>query len=141
MICEEIVKGVDMKLEIRGRHVEINEVIRAYAERRLSFALDRFAERIKIVRLTVGDVNSSRGGVDKHCQIAVSFMYSSPITIESCDSTVQGAIDRVFSKVGSLVARHFGRNRERRRSTRLARQLFESPFVSMATFLGEGRPS
>jgi len=97
-----------MRLEIRGRHVQITDTTRTYVERRLSFALDRFAERIRIVRLKVGDVNSCRGGVDKHCQLSLSFTHSSPITLEGRDLTVQGAIDRVFSKVGRLVARHFG---------------------------------
>ena len=104
-----------MKLEIRGRHVQITNTIRAYVERRLSFTLDRFAERIRIVRLKVGDVNGPRGGVDKHCQLAVSFAHSSPITLEAYGLTVQGAIDRVSSKVGNLIARHFWRSRKRRR--------------------------
>ena len=116
-----------MKLEIRGRQIEITDSIREYIERRLAFALDRFAQKMRIVRLKVRDVNSSRGGVDKHCQLAVSFMYASPITIESRDSSVHGAIDRVAGKVRSLLARHFGRNRKRRRSGRHDYDLFESP--------------
>src|SRR6516165_6795841 len=105
-----------MKLEIRGRHVRITDTVRAYVERRLAFALDRFAKRIRIVKLKIGDANSTKGGVDKHCQLAVSFTHSSRITLESCDSTVEKAIDRVSNKVASLVARHFGRSRSRRRS-------------------------
>jgi len=122
-----------MKLEIRGRHIEITESIREYIERRLAFALDRFARKIRIVKLKVRDVNSSRGGVDKHCQLAVSFTDCSPITVESRDSSVQGAINRVSAKIRSLVARHFGRSRKRRRSGRLPRELFES-----TAFLTEG---
>lgn len=116
-----------MKLEIRERDVEITDSIREYIERRLAFALDRFAEKIKIVRLKVQDVNSSRGGVDKYCRLAISFMYSSPITLDSCDTSIQGAIDRVSSKVRSLLARHFERRRKCRRSGRPARELFASP--------------
>jgi len=119
-----------MKLEIRGRHIEITDSIREFIERRLAYALDRFAEKIRIVRLNVRDVNGSRGGVDKHCQLAVSFTYCSPITVEGRDSSVQGAIGRAAAKVRSLLARHFGRNRKRRRSGRPAHELFESPAFS-----------
>src|SRR5579864_8541544 len=104
-----------MKLEVRGRAVEITEMVRRYAERRLGFALDRFAERIRIVRLKVGDMNSSRGGVDKRCQLTISLAHSSPMTLESRASTVQGAIDRIASKVGGLVERRFKRKHEQRR--------------------------
>jgi len=76
-----------MKLEIRGRDIEITDMLRTYVQRRLGFALDRFAERIRIVRLKVGDMNSARGGVDKRCQLAISLAHSSPITLESRAST------------------------------------------------------
>jgi ribosome-associated translation inhibitor RaiA len=125
-----------MKLEIRGRHVHITRTIRAHVERRLGFALDRFAARIRIVRLKVGDVNGLRGGVDKHCQLAVWFMHSSPIILESRDLTVLGAIDRVFNKVGCVVARHFGNNRNRQ-SSRSVRNLFEPPSFSVGIPSGE----
>src|SRR5215470_460095 len=127
-----------MKLEIRGLHVEITGTIRSYIERRINFALDRFAERIRTVRLKIGDVNGSRGGIDKRCQLAVFFTHSSPITLESRDLTVHGAIDRISSRVGSLVARHFQRARRRRFGERATRQLFESSSYSLRT-LPEGR--
>jgi ribosomal subunit interface protein len=124
-----------MKLEIRGRRVEITDTIRAYIERRVNFALDRFAERIRRVRITVRDVNSSRGGIDKHCQLSLSFTHSSPITLESRDVSIQGAIDRLSSKVRCLIGRHFGRDRRSRRLKRIVRQLFESPSYSGVIFL------
>jgi ribosomal subunit interface protein len=127
-----------MKLEIRARHVEITDTIRAYAERRLSFALDRFAERITTARLTVDDVNSSRGGIDKHCLLAVSLMHSSPMTLESRASTVEGAIDRISSKLGRLVGRHVGRDRRRRRLRRSIRQLLGAPPFSVRSFSSGG---
>ena len=124
-----------MKLEIRGRDVEITETIRGYIERRLGFALDRFAERIRIARLKIRDVNSCRGGVDKYCRLAVSFAHASTIAVESRDVTVHGAIDHISSKVGDLLARRFKRTRERRRSGTPLRQVFDSPSFSMRTFL------
>jgi len=122
-----------MKLEIRGRDIEITDMLRTYVQRRLGFALDRFAERIRIVRLKVGDMNSARGGVDKRCQLAISLAHSSPITLESRASTVQGAIDRIAGKVGSLVERRFGRKHEQRRFRNATRQPFELSPSSVTT--------
>jgi len=124
-----------MRLEIRPRHVEMTETIRAYVERRLSFALDRFAKRIRVAKLTIEDVNSSRGGIDKHCLLAVSFTHSSPVTLESRALTVEGAIDRISSKLGSLIGRYIGRDRKRRHLRKSIRQPFETPSLSLRTFL------
>ena len=131
-----------MKLELRGRHVEITDMLHTYAQRRLGFALDRFVERIRVVRLKVGDMNSSGGGVDKRCQLAISLAHSSPITLESRASTVQGAIDRIASKAGSLVERRFRRKYEQRRLRRAVRQQFKLPPSSVAALrLREGSAS
>ena len=113
-----------MKLEIRGLNVEVTDSLRTYAQRRLGFALDRFAERIRTVRLKLGDINGSRGGVDKCCQLAISLAHSSPITLESRASTVQGAVDRIANKVRRLVERRFVRKHEQRRFRKADRRLF-----------------
>lgn len=113
------VQEVEMNLEIRGLQGEITDSIREYIERRLAFSLDRFAEKIRMVRLKVRDVNSSRGGIDKYCRLAISFKHSSSIAVESCDSSITGAVDRASDKMRRLIARHFGRRRKSRRSGKL----------------------
>jgi hypothetical protein len=110
-------------------------MLHTYAQRRLGFALDRFVERVRVVRLKVGDMNSSRGGVDKRCQLAISLAHSSPITLESRASTVQGAIDRIAGKVASLVERRFRRKHEQRGFKNASRQPLELPRSSV-TALG-----
>lgn len=126
-----------MKLEIRGLHVEITESLHSYAHRSLGFALDRFAERISNVRLKVGDLNGSRGGVDKRCQLAISMAHSSPIILESRASTIQGAIDRIAAKVCSLVERHLIRRHEQRRC-RQDTQLLGVPPAAVANLRPRG---
>ena len=123
-----------MKVEIRGRDIEITDVVRTYAKRRLGFALDRFAERTRIVRLKVGDMSSSRGGVDMRCQLAISLAHSSPITLESRASNVRGAIDRIAGKVGRLVERRFRRKHNQQRFRNATRQQFE--LLALVTTLG-----
>ncbi len=125
-----------MKLEIRGLKIEITDTMRTYAQRRLGFALDRYAERIRTVRLKLGDVNGSRGGVDKRCQLAILLAHSSPITLESRASTVQGAVDRIAGKVRTFVERRFVRKHEQRRFRKADRRPLALP--SLATHRRRG---
>ena len=114
-----------MKLDIRGRRIEITERVRSYVTRRLAFALDRFADRIRMVKLIVGHHYSSQTGADESCQLMVMFMHSSPITLESHGLTVRRAVDRISGKVGNLVAERFARTRNRGRFRETAREAFE----------------
>jgi putative sigma-54 modulation protein len=61
-----------MQLEIRGRDVDITDRLRDHIERRLGFALGRFAQRIKRVLVCVGELNGPRGDIDKGCRLAIT---------------------------------------------------------------------
>lgn len=127
-----------MKLEIRGRDVQITETLRAYIERRLRFALDRFAVRIGKVRLRVADVNGSRGGVDKHCRLEIWLGRTSPINLESRASSIRAAIDSIARKVGRVIARRVNRRHEFRLSRNPAGPLFGMPSLSLALHQSRG---
>jgi len=129
-----------MKLEVRGLNVEITDSLRTYAQRRLGFALDRFAERIRTVRLKLADMNGSRGGVDKRCQLAISLAHLSPITLESRASTAQGAVDRIASKVRRFVERRFVRQHEQRRFRTADRRSFALPSLPTHRLRGGSAP-
>jgi ribosome hibernation promoting factor len=129
-----------MKLEIRGLKIEITDSLRTYAQRRLAFALDRFAERIRTVRLKLDDMNGQRGGVDKRCQLAISLAHSSSITLESRASTVQGAVDRIASKVRSSIERRFMRKQEQRRFRKADRRPFALPPLAIHRLRGGSAP-
>ena len=113
-----------MNMEVRGRDFEITKTLRAYIERRLSFALDRFADRIGTVRLRLADINGFRGGVDKSCLLDISLARKSPITIESRSCTVRGAIDAAAGKVARVLARRLNRKHQFRQTRNAARSLF-----------------
>jgi ribosomal subunit interface protein len=115
-----------MQFEIRGRDIDISEVLRDHIERRLGFALDRFAGRIRQVHVTLGDLNGPRGGIDKCCKLAISVGCSSPIVVESHASNVYTAIDCVADKAATCIGRRLkrphGRNRSRRISELLSQE-------------------
>jgi putative sigma-54 modulation protein len=98
-----------MQFEIHGKDIPITERLRGHIERRLCFALERFARRISRVRVSVSDLNGPRGGIDKRCRVAIVLMPSTTIIVEDCDSNIYSAIDRVADKAGGCIGRRLNR--------------------------------
>ena len=99
-----------MKIHIRGRNVELTEVLRARVERRLGFALSRFGERIGRVLLRFSDTSGYRGDVDKRCQIDVGLRPRS-VRVEHTDVDLFVALDRAADRASRSVARALERER------------------------------
>lgn len=97
-----------MQVEIRSRDFEITEGIHAYAERRLGFALDRFAGHLRRLQVYLGDVNGPKGGPDKLCRLVV-VMPSATVVVEEIHPDLYRAIDRTAGRVARKVAREVGR--------------------------------
>jgi len=94
-----------MRMEIRGRQLDVSEATRQHAERRLRFALGRFSGRVGRVAVRVADVNGPRGGADKRCRIVVWLGRAGTVVVEDCDGDLYAAIDSAADRVGRLVAR------------------------------------
>jgi len=130
-----------MQVEIRARGIRISQGLRKHLERRVHFALDRFAMRIRYVHATLGDLNGPRGGIDKCCRLAISMGRQSTVVVESHDSNVYAAIDGVAHKAASHVGRRLERSVSRNPS-RISGLLFqESPSAVVPSDLQpEGAP-
>lgn len=100
-----------MEFEIYGKDIRITKQLRGHIERRLCFALERFARRIRRVRVSLGDLNGPRGGVDKHCRVTVVLVSSTVIVIEDRDSSIYAAIARVADKAGVCIGRRLERHK------------------------------
>lgn len=98
-----------MQFEIHAKDIPITEHLRGHIERRLCFALERFARRIREVRVSVGDLNGTRGGVDKRCRVTIVLIPSTTIVMEDRDSNIYVAIDRVADKAGRGISRRLRR--------------------------------
>lgn len=78
----------------------------ALAQRRLEFALGRFAGRVRSLSVRLTDLNGPRGGVDKKCLIAVRL--SRPrrvIVIEDVDADAAVVISRAAERMSRAVSR------------------------------------
>jgi ribosome hibernation promoting factor len=103
-----------MRVEIRGRHIEVTDEIRAYGERSLDFALARLGVRIESVRVYLLDMNGPRGGVDKCCRIDVRLRPTGSVFVEEAASGLHSALDRAAGRAGRTVRRALRREQGRR---------------------------
>jgi putative sigma-54 modulation protein len=113
-----------MQIEIQGKDIPITDQLRGHIQRRLSFALERFATQIIKVRVSVGDLNGPRGGVDKRCRVAIALILSKTIVIEERDSSLYVAVDRVGDRAGTCIGRRLERGRNRGQDARISELLF-----------------
>lgn len=76
------------------------------ARQRLSFAVRRFAGRVRSLTVRLSDVNGPRGGRDMHCAIAVRLAGSRRlIVIEELDTDLAVAIAHAADRAARAVAR------------------------------------
>ncbi|MBA4015578.1 MAG: hypothetical protein C0483_00105 [Pirellula sp.] len=108
-----------MKLSIFSHRMELSAETRAYLERRLMFAVSRFAPKIERIEAGLIDVNGERaGGVDKRCRLVAKVAGVGRLVVQDDDAELLPLIDRTADRLGRLVQRklEFVRMREGRRS-------------------------
>ena len=112
-----------MKLEIRTQGVELTDTLELHIRRRLSFALSRFSDRLRRVRVSIADTNGPKGGNDIHCKVKAELNDHGDLIIREVNhdpfAAVARAVERASQSLGRRVARLRGRRRfARRRFTR-----------------------
>lgn len=108
-----------MRLSIFSHGMELNAEMRAYLERRLMFAVSRFASKIERIEAGLIDVNGERaGGVDKRCRIVAKVTGVGRLVVQDDDAEVLPLIDRTADRLGRLIQRklEFVRTRGGRQS-------------------------
>lgn len=103
-----------MKMLIRGRGIEIDRRLRAHLERRLEFALGRFAPRLDRVEVRLSDVNGPRGGLDTRCAIRLVWRGGETALVEALQAGPFSAADEAVDRAREHVARRLDRQRRPR---------------------------
>ena len=98
-----------MQLDIQTKGFSLTESLRNYTEKRMGFALHRNAKHILRACVRLADINGSRGGVDKRCQIALKLAGHNSIVIEDTEVDLYIAIDRASERCMRTLARHLER--------------------------------
>src|SRR5262245_11677135 len=105
-----------MQLEIHWEGMRLSEPVRAYVERRLRFALGRVEGWVSRVLVKLKDLNGPHGGVDKCCQLVVSFPRSNPLIVEHRDADWLRAVDLAADRLAHAVRRELKRRVRNRRA-------------------------
>jgi putative sigma-54 modulation protein len=104
-----------MQIQVRAHNVPLPHELDELAERRLSFALGRFDNRIARIQVRLIDVNGPKSGLDKACHVLIKLHYANELVVECVDSTWEAAICSAADRAGSAVQRELERRRENRR--------------------------
>ncbi len=110
-----------MQVDIICRDFPITEFIRYHVDERLSRLLAWNRRRIERVRVTLGDLNGPRGGVDKFCHITVDLRSGHTVRVEQTALDLYDAITRCVARTERKVADVIDRERRRERRLGLGR--------------------
>ncbi len=84
---------------------EIAPQLRAYAERRLAFALRRFQQQVRYVRLRLTDVNGPKHGVDARCAVTAQLTNGKQLFVEATTSWPFRSVTQAASRLSEAVRR------------------------------------
>ena len=101
-----------MKWTLHAARIEIKPDIREHLDRRLTFALSRFASRIEKVDVFLTDQNGPKGGLDKSARVVVRTRGLGDLVAQVVDRDWGVTIDRVTSRLAQQFRRALERIRE-----------------------------
>ncbi len=104
-----------MQFQLVEDGVRLRDSQREFVERRLLFALGRFADRIRQVVVRFSDLNGPRGGPGLQCLLSISVSGCRDLLVTSGGATVEGAASECFARGGRSLARRLMRRRAGRR--------------------------
>jgi len=105
-----------MQIDIQTRNFSLTNALRSHAERRMRFGLTCCSDHIQRVVMRLSDINGSRGGADKRCQLQVVLAGLPNVVIEDTEADLYVAIDRATDRAGRTVGRRLTRQRDRGRA-------------------------
>ena len=100
-----------MPIHIRAARERFGPVASNYVQRKLCNKLARYGGSIERVSVRVKDINGPRGGVDQLCRIKVVLRGQPSVIFESCESSLNAAVDVALAGVQRAVWRTTGRRR------------------------------
>ena len=103
-----------MRVRVFAKNVTVTPRVAELIERRLGFALGRFASRVIEVAVRLQDLNGPRGGIDQHCRIDASVRPSAYKMAEGRGLTVEAAICQAVDRIARAVRKDLARRRARR---------------------------
>ncbi len=81
----------------------LTQEVREQAERDIGFAFSRFADSIESVDMLVEDVNGSKGGEDKKCNIKVRLVPSGTHFVEGMQVDLSALVHNTISRMAGSI--------------------------------------
>ena len=95
---------------IRSGRADTADALREYGERRLTFALRRFAHEVQHVMVRLVDVNGPRRGVDSRCSMTANLADGRRIFVEASAAWPFAAITQAAHRLHDSIRRERGRH-------------------------------
>lgn len=109
-----------MNISIQARGFSLSEGLREHTRKRLQFALGWVSHDVRLIAVSLADVNGPRGGTDKRCRIQITITGACDIVIEDAEADMYAAVSRAAARIERVMARRQARRRERMASATLA---------------------
>jgi len=119
-----------MKIIIQGKHLRLSQGLKSYAQKHVVAPLNRFYDNEAAeLRVELGDVNGSKGGVDKECHLTLHMPGARTIQIEETTPDPYASMDSAADRLVRAA------KEELQRMRRPSRRHKEHP---LATVVAEG---
>jgi len=111
-------------LDVRAHGFAMTNAIRTYATEHVAGRLAKHARAIQTMVVRFDDVNGSKGGADKLCEVEVTLRRRNPIVVRELDDDLRAAMARAADRIQQAVARALARRRDtaRQRGHKLVRE-------------------
>lgn len=104
-----------MNIDIVSRDFALTTAIEAHIRRKLAALVVWRIRDIDTVRVTLGDTNGPRGGIDKYCRTLVQLVGGRTIHVEQVSGDLYDAISRSIARTERAVVSALSRRRRHRR--------------------------
>ena len=94
-----------IEIRINAVNPRIAPELRDYAERRVMFALRRFQDHVRDVRLRLTDVNGPRRGVDARCAVTARLTNGQEVFVEATTAWPFRSVTQAAGRLSEAVRR------------------------------------
>ena len=104
---------VPIDFVVRSESASDPDMLRAYAERRLAFALRRFENLARYATVRFDDVNGPRRGIDSRCAITLQLRNGRRINAEAMTAWPYASVTLAAKRLNAAVRREHEKARRR----------------------------
>lgn len=98
-----------MHIKINSRDFSLTSTLGKFIDEKMTFALSRYSQRIRVAELTLKDIKVSRGGNDKQCTIKMKLNQFKTLVVEDTSDNTYETVAACCQRAKRRVERHFNR--------------------------------